>query len=136
MQLKVKFPQAAITNIKNLPPVFPKMFRTSVWRETRDGCLWHYVCKTINVCSRKVALTIFTEMCSVSSFREIKMLSSSKKINGNWQRKYIAGNLCIMKANGGYRQKAILLKNIYLYNLWYLVALKTLNTRDEALYFK
>ena len=41
------------------------------------------------------------------------------------------GNLCIMKANVRYQQK-----NIYLYNLWHLAALKTLNTRGEVLYFK
>ena len=30
IQLKVKFPQAVITNIKIFPPVIPKMFRTAV----------------------------------------------------------------------------------------------------------
>ena len=38
IQLKVKFPQAVITKIRTLPPVFPKMFRTVVRRKTRDGC--------------------------------------------------------------------------------------------------
>ena len=28
MQLKVKFPQAVITEIRTVPPVFPKMFKT------------------------------------------------------------------------------------------------------------
>ena len=28
IQLKVKFPQAVITTIRTLPPVFPKMLRT------------------------------------------------------------------------------------------------------------
>ena len=30
--------------------------------------------KTIYLCSRKVALTVFTEICSASFFTEIKML--------------------------------------------------------------
>ena len=30
IQLKAKFPQAVITKIRTLPPVFPKMFRTAV----------------------------------------------------------------------------------------------------------
>ena len=49
----------------------------------------------------------------------------------------VPGNLFIMKANVRYQQKAIFsIKNIYLYNLWYLAALKTLNTHGEVLYFK
>ena len=34
------------------------------------------------------------------------------------------------------KKTSFLFKNIYLYNLWYLAALKTLNTRSEVLYFK
>ena len=38
------------------------------------------------------------------------------------------GNLCIIKTNVNHQQKAIFFsKNIYLYNLWYLAALKSLN---------
>ena len=37
IQLKVKFPQAVITKIRTLSPVFPKLFRTSVRRETRTA---------------------------------------------------------------------------------------------------
>ena len=49
----------------------------------------------------------------------------------------VPGNLCIMKANVRYRQKAIFfIKSIYLYNLRYPAALKTLNARGEVLYFK
>ena len=74
IQLKIKFPQAVITNISTLPPVFPKMFWTAAWWKTRNRCFWQYVCKTIYLCSGKVALTVFTEMCSASFFMEIKML--------------------------------------------------------------
>ena len=34
IQVKAKFPQAVITNIRTLPPVFPKMFWTAAWRKT------------------------------------------------------------------------------------------------------
>ena len=54
IQLYVKFPQAVITKIKILP--IPKMFRITVRRKTRDGCFRHYVCKTFNFCSRKLAV--------------------------------------------------------------------------------
>ena len=74
IQVKAKFPQAVITNIRTLPPVFPKMFWTAVWRKTWDGCFWHYLCKTIYSCSGKVALAVFTEMCSTTVYMEIKML--------------------------------------------------------------
>ena len=60
--------------IRTLPPVFPKMFWTVALRKTRDGCFWHYVCKTIYLCSRKVTLIIFTKKLSTSFFMEIKML--------------------------------------------------------------
>ena len=49
IQVKVKFPQAVITNVRTLPLVFPKMFWTAAWRKTPDGCFWHYVGKTICV---------------------------------------------------------------------------------------
>ena len=74
IQVKAKFSQAVITNIRTLPLVFPKMFWTAAWRKTPDGCFWHYLCKTIYLRSRKVALTVFTEMCSTPFFMEIKML--------------------------------------------------------------
>ena len=77
-EVKVKFPQAVITNIRTLPSVFPKMFWTAAWRKTPDGCFWHYVCKTIYLCSRKVALTVFRTF-----FMEIII----KEFSGNWQRK-------------------------------------------------
>ena len=49
----------------------------------------------------------------------------------------IPGNLCIMKQNFKYQQKAIFsIKKYLLYNLRYLVALKTLNTSGEVFYFK
>ena len=87
IQVKAKFPQVVITNIRTLPPVFSKTFWTAAWRKTPDGCFWHYVCKSIYSCSRKVALTVFTEMCFTTFFKEIKMLLYSKKFSGNWQRK-------------------------------------------------
>ena len=64
------------------------MFWTAAWRKTRDSCFWHYICKTIYLCSRKVVLTAFTEICTASFFMEIQMLLSSKKFSGNWQRKH------------------------------------------------
>ena len=47
IQLKVKFPQAAMTKMRTFPLVLPKMFRTVVWRKTRDSCFWHYEWKTL-----------------------------------------------------------------------------------------
>ena len=32
-----------------------EIFRIAVWRKTWDGHFWHYMGKTINLCSRKVA---------------------------------------------------------------------------------
>ena len=74
IQVKANFSQVVITNTRALPPVSAKMFWTAAWGKTLDGCFWHYVCKTIYLCSRKVALTVFTEMCSTPFFMEIKML--------------------------------------------------------------
>ena len=137
IQLKVKFPQVVITKIKTLPLVFRKIFRTAIWRKTRDSCFWHYVWKTIDLCSGKVVLTVFTEMCSVSFFLEIKIYCSQKNSMGTDRENVVLGNLCALKANVRYRQKpSFLSKNIYLYNLYYLAAPKTLNTRGEVLYFK
>ena len=50
IQLKVKFPLAVIYKIRTVPPVFLKMFRTAVWRKTRESCFWNYEWKTINLC--------------------------------------------------------------------------------------
>ena len=86
INLMIKFSQVAITKIRTLPPLFPKMFRTAVWWKTRDSCYWHYLRKTINLGSRKVVLIVFTEMCSAYFFMEIKMLLQSKKFNVNWQK--------------------------------------------------
>ena len=65
IQLKVNFPQAFITKIRTLPRVFPKMFRTAVWRKTWDSYFWHYVWKIINLCSRKVALIQYSLKCAL-----------------------------------------------------------------------
>ena len=54
------------------------------------------VCKTIYLFSRKVAPTVITEMYSASFFMKIKMLLSSKKFSGNWQRKYCPRKSCII----------------------------------------
>ena len=113
IQLKVKFPQAVITKIRTLRPVFRKMFRTAVWRKTRDSCFWNHVCKTNNLCSMKV----FTEMCFTSFFMEIKMLTEKilfKEICASLQQ--------IISID---KKPSFLLKNIYLYDLWYLSSLKT-----------
>ena len=43
---------------------FPKVFRKAVEQKTRDTLF--YVCKTVvasNLCRRKKALTVFTQMC-------------------------------------------------------------------------
>ena len=92
IQSKVKLPHAVIIKIRTLPPVFQKIFRTAVWRKARVGCFWHYVRKTINLCSRKVALTVFTE-CALLCFLD--------------RENIVPGHFCIMKANVRYRQKAI-----------------------------
>ena len=76
---------------RTLSLVFLKMFWTAVWRKTQDSCSWHYVCKTIYMCSRKVAVTAFTEMCSASFFMEIKC----RQIN-IVKKKYIQRRKCIV----------------------------------------
>ena len=69
IQLEVKLPQAVITKIRTLPLIFPKIFRAAVCQIIRSGYFWHYyVCKTINLCSRKVAFIFFNEICSASFF--------------------------------------------------------------------
>ena len=56
---------------------------------------------------------------------------------GRDRENIVLGNLCIMKANIRHWQKAIFsIKNIYLYSLWYLAPLKTINPRGKVLYFK
>ena len=118
IQLKVKFPQAVITKIGTLPTVIPKTFRTAVRRKTRDGCFWHYVCKTINLCSTKVALTVFTEICSVFFFMEIKVIMV-KEIQWELTEEIFFQEICASwKQMLGIDKKSFfLLKHIYLYNL-------------------
>ena len=94
IQVKTKFPQAVITKIRTLPLVFPKIFWTAARRKTPDGCFWNYLCKTIYFRSRKVALTVFTEMCSATFFVEIKML---EKFSRNWQRKCCSRNVIMIR---------------------------------------
>ena len=78
-------------------------------------------------CSRKVAVTVFTEMCSASFFMEIKMLLLSKKFSGT-DRENMFQEICPSqkKMLGVDKKPSFLLKNIYLYNLWNQAALKTL----------
>ena len=136
IQSRVKFQQAVITKIRTLSPVYPKMFRRTEWHKTGDRCFWH-VCKTIHLCSGKVALTVFTGMCSESFFLRLKYYCSQRNSVGTDRENIVQWNFCIMKANIRYRQKtSFLIKNIYQYNLWYLAALKTLNTCGEVFYFK
>ena len=73
IQLKLKFPYAVITKIRNLPPVNPKIFRTAVWWKIRDGYFWHYVCKTIYLFSRKVAVgkTLLKSLSAVDILLQI-----------------------------------------------------------------
>ena len=56
-----------------------------------------------------------------------------KETPGELTENIISENLCIKKANVRHRQKAFPLENIYLYNLFYLAALKTLNTRGRVI---
>ena len=108
IKLKVKFPQEVITKIKTLPPVFPKSFRTALWLKTGDGCFWHDECKTINLRNRKIALTVFTEMHTLHlSSWILKCYYSQRNLMGTNRENIVPGNLCIMKANVRYRQKAI-----------------------------
>ena len=58
------------------------MFRTAVWRKTQNSWFWHYVSKTIYLCSRKVALTVFTEISSTSFFMEIKCSYNQRNLVG------------------------------------------------------
>ena len=62
-QLNYFYRKSTLTKIRTLPRSFQKMFRTAVWRKTQDCCFWHYVWKTYNLCSRKVALIAFTDSC-------------------------------------------------------------------------
>ena len=60
--------------------IISEMFWTAVWRKTWVGCFWQYVCKTIYLCSRKVALPVFTEMPSASFFVKIKNYSQRNSV--------------------------------------------------------
>ena len=67
-------------------------------------------------------------MCSASFFMEIKTLTEKillQEICASWKQML-----------GIDKKPSFLLKSIYLYNIWYLAALKTLNPRNEVLYFK
>ena len=75
--------------------------------ENWDDCLWYYVCKTIDLCGRKVALTVFTEIWYESFFKEIKILTEKilfQEICGPWKQML-----------GINKKPFFLLKNIYLY---------------------
>ena len=71
------------------------MFWTAVWWKTWDGCFWRYVCKTIYWCSRKVTLTVFTQMCSASFVMEIKMYSQRDSV-GTGRENIVPGNMRII----------------------------------------
>ena len=67
-------------------------------------------------------------MCYESLFMEIKMLLQSNKFNRNWRRKFCSRKFVYHKSKcKGSKKPFFLLKNIYLYNLWYLTPVKTLN---------
>ena len=125
MQVKVEFPQAVITNIRTLKPVFPKMFRTVAWRKTPDGCFWHYVCKAIYSCSSKVALTVFTEMfCTPFSWR-LKCYYNQRNSVGTDRENVVPENLIIIwQLNEAWPLK----KNSYGH---FLTALKAFKTQRE-----
>ena len=97
IQVKAKFPQAVITNIRTLPLVFPKMFWTPAWRKTPDGCFWHYLCKTIYLCSRKVALLQFLLKCALHlSSRRLKCYHNQRNSVGTGRRNIVPGNLIMI----------------------------------------
>ena len=91
-EVKVKFPQAVITNIRTLPSVFPKMFWTAAWRKTPDGCFWHYLCKTIYLRSRKVTLKCALQL---SSWR-LKCYYNQRNSVGTDRENVVPGNLIII----------------------------------------
>ena len=129
IQVKAKFPQAVFTNLRTLPPVFPKMFWTTAWWKIPDGCFWHYLCKTIYSCSKKVALSVFTEMCSTTFFMEIKRSYNQRNSVGTDRENVIPGNLIVIwKLNETWPLK----KNSYAH---FLTALKVFKTQRELHHF-
>ena len=75
----------------------------------------------------KVALRVVTEMCSASFLIEIKMLTEKKlfqEIRASWKPMFDIS------------KKSSFLISIYLYNPWYVAALKTWTACGEELYFR
>ena len=90
--MKVKFPQAVITNIRALPPAFSKTFWTAVWRKTRDGCFWHNVCNNDNIC---VVGHLLKCALHLSSWR-LKYYCIQTNSVGTNRGNIVPGNLCII----------------------------------------
>ena len=82
IQVKTKFPQAVITNIRTLPPVFLKIFWTAAWRKTPEDCFWHYVCKTIYSSSRRIKgrETMVLKVFLLNQYLKTILLKQSKSI--------------------------------------------------------
>ena len=85
------------------------MFQTAVWQKAWDDCFWHYVCKTIYLWSRKVlAPTVFTEICSLSFFMEIKCYYNQRSSVETDRENTIPQNLCIiLKLNEAWPLKGL-----------------------------
>ena len=49
-----------------------------------------------NIRTLPLVFTVFTEICTASSFMEIKMLLKSKKFSRKWQRKHCFRKFCII----------------------------------------
>ena len=93
-QLKVKFPQAVIINTRNLP-LFSKMFWTAAWRKNRDGCFWHYVCKTIYLCNKNNSCSIYWNVLCVFLHGENAICSQRNSVGAD-RENIVPGNLCII----------------------------------------
>ena len=102
------------------------MFWTATWRKTPGGCFWHYLCKTIYLRSRKVALLQYLLKCALhlSSWR-LKCYYNQRNSVGTDRENVVPGNLIIIwKLNEAWPLK----KNYYGH---FLTALKAFKTKRE-----
>ena len=72
------------------------MFWTDAWQKTQDDCFWHYVCKNIYLCSRKVLLQYLLKFTQHLSSWRLKCYYIIKEIQWQRQKKYCSGTLCII----------------------------------------
>ena len=94
VKIQLKFPQAVIINARILP-LFSKMFWTAAWQKNRDGCFWHYVCKTIYLCNKNNSCSIYWNVLCVFLHGENAICSQRNSVGAD-RENIVPGNLCII----------------------------------------